>query len=550
MTPIRAPRKLGTTMMEGSLDLTIRIDPLAEPSLAHDYLQGLGAAPAFYGPPHADLDSFRQKLVEVATRFGRPERELAARALRPTSERARDRLTRFVHEGGAVVTTGQQAGLFTGPLYTIYKALTAVRLAEVLEGDLGVPVLPVFWIASDDHDWDEVNHAFLLDGDGIRRIDLPTADRRPVSMSRRTLTAAIDVTLDDAADVLAGHRYAARYIELARGAYRPGVTVAAAFEAMLAELLKPYDLLITDAADPAIKSASAGVITGALEHAAAQEELLRARTEALLQAGYHAQVPVLERGTNVFYHGAGPRERLYRDRGGVVGAETGTRMSLFDAVAEVRESPGEFSPNVFLRPVVESAVFPTLAYIGGPGEVSYFGQLSPLFEEFGMSPPVVYPRASITLVEEGLERRMEGLGLAAADLRRPRHELVESLARRAMPKDVRDSLARLSRGVSGGYKDLIETAKSLDPTLAGALGSIRNESMSRIGRAERKILRRLKELEGERVRELDRIRARLAPGGQPQERVLNVLSFLARYGPELLAGVAESIRPGWKARVG
>lgn len=182
--------------------------------------------------------------------------------------------------------------------------------------------------------------------------------------------------------------------------------------------------------------------------------------------------------------------------------------------------------------------------------MSYFGQLTPLFEEFGMTPPVVYPRASVTLVEQGLEERMEGLGLSTADLRRPRHELVESLARRAMPRDVRESLQRLSRGVSGGYKDLIDTATPLDPTLAGALGTIRNESLSRIGRAERKILRRLKELEGERVRELDRVRARLAPGGQPQERVLNVLSFLAPHGSDLLAAIAASIQPEWKAPVG
>ena len=514
-----------------------------------DYLRGAPAVRGFYGAPPTDLASFAAKLEEVTARFDREQREQVARAVRPTSQRAGERLDRFVAEGGAVVTTGQQAGLFTGPLYTIHKALTAVRLADSLEKELGVVVLPLFWVASEDHDWDEVNHAFLLAGAGIRRVDLPAADRRPIAMSDRALTEDVDGTLDDTTDVLVGQPHAEQYLNLIRAAYRPGVSVAAAFEAVLAELLAPFDVLITDAADPVLKAASAGVLAESLERAGPQEAVLAGRTEELIAAGYHAQVPVLERATNVFYHGGGERERLYTDREGLLGAGTGIRMSLEQALARIQAQPGEFSPNVFLRPVVESVVFPTLAYVGGPGEISYFAQLTPLFAEFGIEPPVVYPRASVTLEEPGLHERLNALGFAPSDLRRPRHELVEAVARQAMPRRVRESLDALSRGVSGGYREVIEEAMKLDPTLAGALGSLRNESLSRIGRAERKILRRLKELEGERVREMDMVRARLAPGGEPQERVLNVLSFLAEHGPELLVGILAAIQPAWKARV-
>jgi bacillithiol biosynthesis cysteine-adding enzyme BshC len=515
-----------------------------------DYLRGAPAARPFFGAPPGDPASFVAKLEDVTSRFGPDERARAAGAVRPTSDRARRRLERFVRDGGAMVTTGQQAGLFTGPLFTIHKALTAVRLASALEEQLGVVVLPLFWIASEDHDWDEVNHAFLPYGSGIRRIDLPAADRRPTPMSVRTLTEDIDTTLANTADLLAGTRYGDRYLQLIREAYQPGVTVAAAFETVIARLLEPFDVLITDAADPVVKAGSIGVLTEALERADHHESLLESRTGALIEAGYHAQVPVLERATNVFYHGAGERERLYRDRGGLVGAGTGIRLSLEEAVSGIREKPGDFSPNVFLRPVVESEIFPTLAYVGGPGEISYFGQLGPLFGEFRMEPPVVCPRASVTLMEEGEEARLGALGFDMSDLRRPRHELVEAVARQAMPRPVREALEEVSRGVSGGYRRVIEEAMKLDETLAGSLGSLRNESLARIGRAERKILRRLKELERERVRELDGVRARLAPGGQPQERVLNVIGFLASYGPELLKAIHEAIQPEWKARVG
>lgn len=546
MTP---PHVARSAFAEGTLDVSIRLQLPGGSLLVQDYLRGTGAASRFFASPPADLDAFRRKLQEVNGRFGAEQRTAAARALRPSSARAAQRLHRFVNEGGAVVTTGQQAGLFTGPLYTIYKALTAVRLAEALEAELGTVVLPVFWVASEDHDWDEVNHAFVLHDDDVRRIDLPFGERLPLAMSERTLEGDLDSTLNALTEAVSGQPFAEQYLALVRGAYRAGVTMGAAFEMVLAELLAPFDVLLANAADPVLKDASAEVLSDALLRAPEHEAVLAARTEALVQAGYNAQVPVLPKATNVFFHGNGVRERLFREKGELVGSETGVRMEMGEAIARLREAPGSFSPNVFLRPVVESAVFPTLAYVGGPGEMAYFAQLTPLFGESGIVPPVVVPRASILLVEPELDERLAELGFGIADLARPRHELVDALARRAMPKEVRAALEALSRSVSGGYRDVIEAAIALDPTLAGALGAIRNDSLSRIGRAERKILRRLRELQGERVRELDRVRARLAPGGQPQERVLNVMSFLAAHGPDLLRAIADAIPSPLEATV-
>lgn len=514
-----------------------------------DYLQGRGDARRFFASTPTDLQYFRRKLDEVQRRFGPDERAAAARALRPTSERARERLDRFVREGGAMVTTGQQAGLFSGPLFTIHKALTAVRLAEALEAELGVVVLPVFWNASEDHDWDEVNHAFLLRRDEVVRVDLPAAERRAIPMSERALPHDIDTTLDAAADAVAGQQYADRCLTLLRDAYRPGVSVAAAFEAVLAQLLAPFDVLLTDAADPAVKTASIPVLAEALESAERHAELMTARADSLIDAGYHAQVAIVSGATDVFFHGNGERERLDRVEGALQGHSTGVRLEVTEALARMEAAPGDFSPNVLLRPVVESAVFPTLAYVGGPGELAYFAQVTPLFEEFGIMPPVAYPRASVTLYEAEMAERLESLGLELSELARARHEIVEEMARRAMPEPLREALARLSRDVTDGYREVIDAAVVLDPTLAGALGSVRNESLSHIGRAERKILRRLKVLEQERTRELDRVRAHLAPGGQPQERVLNVMTFLAAAGPELLEKIAAAIPAPWGAPV-
>ena len=220
-----------------------------------------------------------------------------------------------------------------------------------------------------------------------------------------------------------------------------------------------------------------------------------------------------------------------------------SRLSLDEETLarELEETPSRLSPNVFLRPVVESAVFPTLAYVGGPGEISYFAQLSALFADYGMTPPVAYPRASLVLVEMPMQRLLEKLEMPLDVLSRPRHELVEDLAQGSIPSGVTETLEELSQTISDGYRRLIEQAVEIDPTLEGALARLRNEALVRIGDSERKVAQHVKRKESVRISQLDRLLAQLQPGGQPQERVLNVLPFLARHGPGLVRAMAEAI---------
>lgn len=442
-----------------------------------------------------------------------------------------------------MVTTGQQAGLLTGPLYTIYKALTAVRLAERLERELEILVIPVFWTASEDHDWAEVNHAYLsLSGDGSRRVELPDDPPPATPMSMAELGDGVQLVVDQVGDVLVGEGDSDLLLNWVRDAYRPSESVARSFSDLLGRLLSGFDLCMTDAAHPAVKAASAGVLAEALRAAERHEAVLTERTAALAEAGYHGQVAVLEGGTNVFRQGEQGRERLYRDGAGYRGAESGVTLTRAEAEAELDTDPGRYSPNVFLRPVVESAVFPTVAYVGGPGEISYFGQLGALFPEFEMVPPLVYPRASLLLLEMPIQRLLGKLEVEADSLDAPRHELIEQLAQGSFPPALRSTLDELERQITDGYRQLIDGAVEIDPTLEGALARLRNETLSRIGDSERKITQHIKRREGVRIGQLDRLLAHLRPEGKPQERVLNVIPYLARHGLSLLERMYEAIR--------
>lgn len=512
-----------------------------------DYRAGRPEAARFFSGHPADPRAFRDKLDEVRRRFGRAERERAAAAVRPTSPGAAARLARFVEEGGAMVTTGQQAGLFTGPMYTIHKILTAVRLAQALEEALGIVVLPVFWSASEDHDFAEANHADVVDGAGkLRRLAVASTDPRPLPMSEMRLGADVNAVSSELREVLASHGCTGDDLTRLLGAYQPGETVAGAFRETILRLFAGFDLLVTEASDPHVKLGSIPVLRGAVEHAAEHERLLRERTAEMEAAGYTAPVTVMPDAANVFFQGPAGRERLARSGDGWVARDARMRLSTEEIAARMLEDPGVFSPNVFLRPVVESAVFPTLAYVGGPAETAYFAQIGPLFRAYGIRPPVAYPRLSVRLVPEAAAEKARALEVTEEELRLPDHELVSAVARRRLPAEVNERLHALRAALVDGFGDLMDIGAGVDRNLDLALGARRNRALLEVAEAERKILSHFKKADPGITRDLPFVRDHLAPRGTPQERVLNVFPYLA-LRPTLLEDIAARMEIGFDA---
>ncbi|MDB4948710.1 MAG: putative cysteine ligase BshC [Gemmatimonadetes bacterium] len=518
----------------------IQVLPLRGSPLVEDYLAGRGAAPSFYRGRPRNPAAFRAKLEEVSGRFDRAARERAAAALRPTSAGAAERLRRFVEEGGAVVTTGQQTGLFTGPLYTVHKILTAIRLAEELERELGVVVLPVFWSASEDHDLDEVDHVDTVDRTrgGVVRLSVEHLDPRPLPMSDTSVGPNVEFVVSKFGQIVSQYGDVDKWITSIQDAYRPSATMAGAFLDVVENLFSGFDLLLTDAADPALKAASLPVLLGEAEHARDHETLLMDTTERLERAGYDGQVAVLSDAANLFWHGPRGRERLHRVDGGWEAREARRRFTDAELRAAIRADPVAFSPNVFLRPVVESFVFPTLAYVAGPGEAAYFAQIGPLFEAFGIRMPIVFPRMSAVLVPEEADAALAEAGLEIADLRPPMHEIAQRIARERVPAEMAEGFAALRSSIVAGYAGLMNDVAAVDPTLVNALGAERNRALLGAGDAEQKVLRQIKRRDAGLLRRIEAARAHLYPGGIPQERVLNVFPYLAAYGPNLLRDLA------------
>lgn len=429
----------------------------------------------------------------------------------------RDRLA-----GGEVlaVTTGQQPGLFTGPLYTIYKALSTAALARRLERERGLPVVPVFWVAGDDHDFAEANHAWVLSaqGEAVRIVlrERPT-DAPLLPLFREPCGAEARAALDQLHSALPDTEFKADVLSWLEAAYRPDGNLADAFAEGLNRLLGPRGIAVFRAHDPAAKRAAAPWLLRALD--------------ATLPDGLS---PVLVEGR------AG-RDRLRPEDGAFVtrrGRERFTRAELERVAAD---APERLSPNVLLRPAVEAALFPTVAYAAGPAELAYLPEAAPLYRQLGVSPQAPVPRWSGLLVEARVDKVLERHGLTPADFDGSPGALEARLVRETLPPDVAEPLARLRADVEAQYARLGAVVALLDPTLERTVQAARNAALAGTHEVEKKLVASLKRTNETLVGQLARARAALAPGGEPQERVLTAASFLVRYGLGLVDAIAAEV---------
>ncbi|MXW17338.1 MAG: bacillithiol biosynthesis cysteine-adding enzyme BshC [Gemmatimonadetes bacterium] len=517
--------------------------PLGGSSLAKDYLAGAESANSFYrGSPYR-AETYRQRAEELELARGRDGFATVESVIRPAGPDGAALLRRVVAEGGYFVTTGQQPGLFGGPLYSLYKALTAVRLAADLEGLLARPVMPIFWIASDDHDWEEANHTFVVDGaNRLVRLSLgAAADRHPRPLWRPTLGTAIEEPLERLAGSFPPNDFHARYMTLLRDAYAPQATMASAFAGLMAELLADTPVGLVDAGDPQLKEACREVFRAEAEDSRASETVLDETAEALEDCGYAPQVQLMSGATNLFVDLRGGRERLYRKDGGFVLGRSRGEVSRRRVLDLIENEPRSVSPNVLLRPVVESALFHTLAYVGGPGELAYFAQLRGLFRRHGAGMPVVVPRGSLLVVETKVEKVLDKHGLAAGDVR-DAEALLSRFARDRLPDDVRDAVRQWRGAIESRGGELAEAAAAVDPALRGAVIKTRNSGLGALGSLEKKIVRAVKRNADTTRAQIAKAQVNLWPGGKPQDRILSPLQYLMKYGPGFPASALRRIR--------
>jgi bacillithiol biosynthesis cysteine-adding enzyme BshC len=458
-------------------------------------------------------------------------------------------LTRL-RQGATAIVTGQQVGLFGGPMFAVYKALTAVKLAEEATA-AGVDAVPIFWLATSDHDLAEVNHVSIPGPDGLlRTFTTPSHGVAGAPVSDVRLGQEILPVMEEAASLL-GDSEASLFL---RESYRPGETMGTAFARFYARLFAQWGVILLDAADADLHRVAQPIYRAAIERAEELDAALLGRGQALESAGYYQQVKVTESSVLLFAMDQGARTAIHRRANGTkpggthlaefaLGSEPGAeKLSSEELLDQIASAPENFSPNVLLRPVVQDYLLPTLAYAGGPAEASYFPQASAVYEKLlGRVTPVV-PRFSATLVEPKVQRWLRQYDISVPDAFHGPEALRRKLASTTLPEDLQAAFEHANKSVEESFSSLQEALAKLDPTLVEAsqtgASKVRYQLDRLRERATAAELRR-SEVVSRHAEALSQI---LYPDGALQERGIAGAYFVARHGTELLRSIHDIMR--------
>ena len=452
-------------------------------------------------------------------------------------QRNLDRLAR----GAAAIVTGQQVGLFSGPALTIYKALSAIHCADEMTRR-GIDAVPIFWLATTDHDLAEVNESFCSTRGGLARYELPT-DAADVGkcVGQIQLGESVEAVVQSAVQTLDGPG-AAEIGHALRKSYAPSETYGSAFGRLLARILAGRGILLLDPQDARFDRLAAPVYCAAIEAADDLRAVLLERSRMLEQAGYHAQVKVADESTLLFYSVDGQREPLHIQKDG--NFRTGSlRLSKTELLAALDKTPEAFTPSALLRPVVQDTILPTVALIGGPAEIAYLAQSQVVYTKLLGRMPAILPRASFTMVEPPIARFLDQYGLDIRDVFRGRQHMRTKMEQKALPDELTkrfDQDEETLRRIVRGYREPLER---LDATLVGSVETTEEKIASTFLKLKEKVGR----AENFRSGVIDRHESILVDSlyvnHELQERHLSALPHLAAHGLQLLDDLLRIMPP-------
>ena len=438
------------------------------------------------------------------------------------------------------IVTGQQAGLFGGPLFTLLKALTAIRLAQQVRAEHGVPAVAVFWIDAEDHDWDEVKSCRVLDSElkvlSIAAGDPSGAGNEPVARVR--LDDAVVAALSALESALPTTEFTPALLDSLRAVYCPGTGMADAFGRWLEQTLGSRGLVVFDAADAAAKPLVAQLFADELDHPGRTSRLAAEAGERLAARDYHVQATPQQGSTALFHINSGRQSIKPHPQGFQVGDTVEIAASLRQRVLE---SPAEFSPNVLLRPLVQDTLFPTACYVAGPNELAYLAQLRQVYESFSLPMPLIQPRASATILDTNAMRFLTRHDIPMESLRAQDEAVLNDVLEAQLPPSVDASLEDAIQAIQPRMERLAKEVQLIDATLEGATRSTLGRMQDDLKKLHGKIIQAAKRKDETLRRQFRHAKGQAFPEGEPQERVIGFVYFLNRYGPALVDRLSRDL---------
>lgn len=502
--------------------------------LAADYaFQFSSLAPFFSGDPSSSASW--TDAISNAQRHPRQRQELSALLVKQLERRdaptaAREAAARLADANAVAIVTGQQAGLFGGPLFTLYKGLTAAKLAAQVSKEHSVPAIAVFWVESEDHDWDEVASVSVLDSEFQRKtITLPRpADAGHAPIGAIRIGNEIATSIDQLASTIPQTEFTAELLAGLRRAYAPGITMSDAFARVLDGMLGGLGVIVFECSDRAAKPFASDIFARELSNPGRTWALAGEAGRRLTSVGYHAQVDGSSQAGTALFRLDGSRTAI----------EAADAPRLKD---EALRRPEAFSPNVLLRPIVEDTLFPTVCYVSGPNELAYLGQLREVYQHFGVPMPLMYPRASATVLDSASARFLEKHDLPFEALQARDESALNHLLAASLPDSVNHALTEADKAIEEKMAAIIASVPAIDATLEGAAKSTLGKLQHDLATLRGKVISAAKKRDETLRRQFFRAQAQAFPDGIPQERALGSVALLNRYGPAFVQRLMQEL---------
>ncbi|MDQ7815650.1 MAG: bacillithiol biosynthesis cysteine-adding enzyme BshC [Melioribacteraceae bacterium] len=506
-----------------------------------DYLNEFNNVEKFYKRNFRDQESYEDLLRQLAIK-DRPHRAALADAIRSqydevkTSKPTQTNIEALYSPKTIAVVTGQQLGILGGPIYTIYKTITAIKLCNYLKEKYeGYHFVPIFWLEGDDHDYEEVRSVNLVNNDN-RILNIKYDDGNLDEINRGNIghlkfTQNIEQIFSSLLTELRETEFKKQLVEFLQSIYQPEKTFLETFREIMIRLFDEHGLIVFNPLDPGIKKLLIPIFTKEITSYRDHTGILVERS-AELEELYHAQVKV--KAINLFY--IDDNERLliepvdndYRLKG------KRKRFTQEDLLSQVNFTPERFSPNVLLRPICQDYLFPTAFYVGGPGEISYFAQVTPLYDLYDITEPIIYPRSSATILEKGVQSILEKYNLNLIDIFLSEDELVTKVIMENAGADITNVFGEAIHSLNQIFHPINDKLNSIDKTLSELSNKSKERMEQTIEFLKSKAIEAEKRKHEATIRQLGKVRNVLYPNDNLQERELNFLYFINKYGTDVL----------------
>ncbi len=507
------------------------------------YVHNFDAVNDFFETDPFDLNAISKKVNEFSFQGDRKQVTSILSTLNKkfdVHEAAIRNIKRLEKDNALVVVTGQQLGVYGGPLYTVLKTISTIHIAKKLEKEFNRPVVPVFWLADEDHDYDEVRKITVLEKDEPKTFSLPPKNNNLPTVADLLVPDEISKVKNQLKGSLYDTDFSDELWELLDQCFQDDYSFFEAFGLFISRLFSKHGLILAGSNHPDVKNATSKYIKASIEKADTIREQLEKNTGKIAEK-YHQQVTLYD--SNLFYFDEGNRRTKISRNGNSWKTDGSIQWSTVELLDEIEAHPDRFSPNVFLRPILQDALLPTVGYVAGPGETAYYGQMKSMYQCFDMKMPIIFPRLSATLVEPAIDRIMGELPFEFHEYGERIEDLESDYVDRTDQHEIEaifeEWQSRVEKVSDIKKKDIAE----IDPTLEAAAEKATSIYINELNKLKGKVYRSVKKQDQTQIDRIRRIKANLFPGDGLQERTVAGIFFMNKYGLDVWDELLNTLDP-------